>query len=74
MKPRPFHRSDLNREVDRKYAACIAAGGHRLSDETVVRDFYGEPFLMTVCAACGVPQRKGAARGWLGKILDWEAA
>ena len=69
-----FHPSDLNREVDRKYAACIAAGGHRLSDRVITRDFYGESFDMVVCAACEVPIRKGAARGWLGKILDYEDA
>ena len=66
----PFDRHPLNDRVDRKYAACIARGGHRLSDRTITRDWFGEDREFRICASCSVPISAKRATGWLGNIVD----
>lgn len=63
-------RDPLSQQIDRKYAACMARGGHRLSERTIVRDWFGEDREFRICASCTVPISNKRATGWLGNIVD----
>ena len=68
------NRDPLTLKVDRKYAACIARGGHRLSERTITRDWFGEDREFRICRSCSVPISLKRATGWLGNIADQKKA